>query len=408
MDLKYTSNYWKDYFDRVDVPMYGSSFARFCLSYMRPDDIVLDVCCGNGRDSEFFNDTNIDTHAFDICTRTFVSRNLREWGVSKKKKKIKFTELNLEDGKHNFLLPDSFMNFVYCRFVLHAIPEILEDYILINSNRVLKDDGLFFIEARSDKGSLSDELDPHYRRLINIDVLEEKLTNLNFEIIFKEESDGLSVYETDNPVLIRIVARKNGAIKVNSEKSFDEFHAEAGCINPVSSRHLLLKTKHILDNNNITFLLIFGTLLGAYRDKSFIEHDGDIDIGFFSGESEKVRELINEGYFAVYGIEFIRCLHSDTLTLFSLKYDNDYIDFGFFREGIISQYKYGNVPVNDGKEENGYFLGGHTIKKSQISDGLTEIEFLDTTFMTFNNIELYLTRLYGDWRIPDKSYHAKH
>ena len=37
--------------------------------------------------------------------------------------------------------------------------------------------------------------------------------------------------------------------------------------------------KIILDKNNQSFFLAYGTALGAYRDKKFIGHDPDIDIG---------------------------------------------------------------------------------------------------------------------------------
>ena len=39
--------------------------------------------------------------------------------------------------------------------------------------------------------------------------------------------------------------------------------------------------KEILDLNNVSFFLCFGTALGAYREKQFIEHDHDIDIAIF-------------------------------------------------------------------------------------------------------------------------------
>ena len=169
----YVSDFWGEYYNRVNIPMESSSFAQFCLPHINlSDDKILDICCGNGRDSKFFSSKGINTSAFDIHSIDLPGVN--------------FKTLNLEDKGHNFSYEDGTFGSVYSRFVLHAVPEILEDYILINSNRVLKDGGLLFIEARSDSGQISDSLDPHYRRLINIDVLIEKLKNLNFEIEFKQ------------------------------------------------------------------------------------------------------------------------------------------------------------------------------------------------------------------------------
>ncbi len=42
--------------------------------------------------------------------------------------------------------------------------------------------------------------------------------------------------------------------------------------------------KEILDKNNTTFFLCYGTLLGQRRENKFIEHGQDIDIGIFSSD----------------------------------------------------------------------------------------------------------------------------
>ena len=52
--------------------------------------------------------------------------------------------------------------------------------------------------------------------------------------------------------------------------------------------------KNILDKNNINFFLIFGTALGAHREKKFIEHDNDIDLGLYSIEFDKIAKIKND------------------------------------------------------------------------------------------------------------------
>eukprot|EP01027_Heterolobosea_sp_BB2_P016378 GEZU01023330.1.p2 GENE.GEZU01023330.1~~GEZU01023330.1.p2 ORF type:complete len:103 (+),score=18.35 GEZU01023330.1:166-474(+) len=81
---------------------------------------------------------------------------------------------------------------------------------------------LLCIEARSvlssmyGKGTQSDE-DPdafiygHYRRFIRKSQLVEELTQLGFSIVCEEERDGVAVFGDDDPVVVRIIARKNGA-----------------------------------------------------------------------------------------------------------------------------------------------------------------------------------------------------
>lgn len=360
----YTVDFWKK-FDRTNVTTEPSTFSTFCLPYMKGGQTVLDICSGNGRDSLFFKNNGLNVTSFD------------------------HEVLDLKDRIPRFGLNKTFDN-VYCRFVLHCIPEYLEDYVLLNSHKVLRDGGLLCVEVRSDKGEISSGINHHYRRLINIDDLRKKLRNLNFEIVSEVESAGLSVYNNEDPVLIRFVAKKIGEIKIRGTVR-DEKKTYC-CINPLYSVYLLMKVKQIFDANNILFFLVFGTLLGAYRDKGFIKHDSDIDLGLLDEYRQKVMELIDEGYFAIYGFWYIREWHKKT-HLVALQYKTDYIDFWFFKK-MGDLYRSGRY---------------YNILSHQIDKGFSEIEFYGEKFKTVNNIERYLKRHYlnTDWKTPMEDYHAK-
>lgn len=371
---EYSVDYWL--MMGAQAPKEPSSFASICLPYLKKGDKLLDICCGNGRDSVYFKNQGLDVYSFDIN------------GIDEP---VTFKAVNLLDRRLNFTYGYLQFNAVYCRFVLHAIPEELEDYVLVNANNVLLKDGLLFIEVRSDKGVISNKINTHYRRLINREVLKQKLENLNFSCLSVEEKQGLSIHNNEDPVLIRIVAKKINRVCIQTNTTHEEVvrrRKPGDSLNPNDCRYLLLTVKRILEENNIQFFLIFGTLLGAYRDKRFIDHDDDIDIGLFSRDRGRFLQLMEQGVFAVYGMKY----RSNESVLFNtLEYKSEYIDFFFYK-----------------KQGHTYRCGKATINAYQLDKGFSKIRFLGTEFNTVWNIEEYLIHHYGDkWKVPRKNYHAK-
>jgi len=187
-----------------------------------------------------------------------------------------------------------------------------------------------------------------------------------------------------------------GAIEIKDSRSFDRWREENSFnevvdgyttkkIDPEAAKYLLLKVKYVLNTNNVPFLLVFGTLLGAYRDGKFIEWDKDVDIAILKEHREKVLQLIKDGEFAFYEIIWIR----DVGYLYSLVHKSEYIDFHFFEE-----------------KAQGYVSGGvdeHVIKKDQIEGTNSKIMFLGEEFNTVSSIEQYLVDQYGEtWKIPTR------
>lgn len=89
---------------------------------------------------------------------------------------------------------------------------------------------------------------------------------------------------------------------------------------------ILTKIDNIFKELNKDYWIDFGTLLGAYRDKDFIDHDTDIDIGMFLKDYDNMLDLI----FAKYGFKKIREIN---------------IDDGLYGKEITYQYKNVNVDI---------------------------------------------------------------
>ena len=196
MDLIYNKEYWNRYQDVTDET---SQFAHFCRGFMKPCNRVLDVGSGNGRDSIYFKLEGMDVTALDYS---------EFYRILFEMMKIDFVKYDLEDGLYTkeFDFYSGEFDFIYCRFLLHAIPEDFEKCILKDSLELL-DSGMLMIEARSDKGSVPK--DNHYRRLININQLSNKLESIGFKIIYQVEQRGLAIYKNEDPIIIRIVCQRS-------------------------------------------------------------------------------------------------------------------------------------------------------------------------------------------------------
>ncbi len=352
--ITYSVDYWKKEYPKRDITIQESSFAQFCLTQMERGKNLLSICCGNGRDSMFFKNNGLNVWAFDIYP---IRDSIFE-----------FKQLDLLGQEERFGYDMEF-DYVYCRFVLHAVPEYIEDYILSNVRKVLKRQGKLFVETRSDKGNIKSGVNHHYRRLINFESLKQKLLNLNFRFLMLEESKGLSVYNQEDPMLIRIIADK------------------MNIMNSVIAREMLLKMKEILDTNKISFFLLFGTLLGAYRGKAFIPYDSDVDIGLYYEDRDRVLQLVRKQVFAEKGFQFN---DKGFRAFYSFDYKSEYIDLFFFRkQGAL------------------YKAEAFKLNSRHLDEGLIDIKFLGATFKTVHFIETYLRDRYGeDWRVPIIGKHA--
>lgn len=145
----------------------------------------------------------------------------------------------------------------------------------------------------------------------------------------------------------------------------------------------LLIIKKILDTANIPFFLVGGTLLGAVREKDFIEHDDDIDLALMYKDKQRFVDLLPA--FEAEGFVLARY---DRHSIFSILRKGQFVDFDFFEE----------------YDELVYNGGGWAILKKFL-DNLDYIEFKGELYLAPKDYEGYLESEYGEnWRTPIKYF----
>ena len=203
--------YWNSYYQSIkNQKIIPSNFAQYVEKLIKKESHVLELGCGNGRDSLYFMSKGHNVIAIDGSDTAIEHLN-------------EFTK----DNKNVLFVCDNFVkcralyqmryDCIYSRFTLHAITEEQENELLANIKEALDEEGILCIEARTihddiyGKGREVEHnaffYNGHYRRFIDIEEFKIKLQNMGYEIVSIEESKGFSKTDTSDPYLMRCIAK---------------------------------------------------------------------------------------------------------------------------------------------------------------------------------------------------------
>lgn len=152
-----------------------------------------------------------------------------------------------------------------------------------------------------------------------------------------------------------------------------------------------------LQQLNIKCWLTDGTLLGYYREKDFISHDLDMDVGVFIKDYHpKVdKHLVTQGWTIVRKLGF-----RDLGLELTLSKDDHNIDIFFFYEEGDNYWH----AAWQGKRKKGVRYR-RMIKYSYNKFTLKQATFLGLEVLVPENCKLYIETKYGqDWRTPIKNW----
>lgn len=220
--LAQTQDFWRGFYARTvasgQLRHTPSPFAQWCLqTQFKPGTRILELGCGNGRDSFAFLHHGLPTVAVDGCEMAIAdNRRHYQQHADENKAAGEFHALNfirleqlgaLTNGEQEQV------NTLYTRFVLHAIPEVLEDTILTWATEHLPQGTQMWHEFRTLRDpmmregehlSANERLTDHYRRYLDPDVFRAKLKALGWEEVFFVEADGLAKFGEQDPVVARV------------------------------------------------------------------------------------------------------------------------------------------------------------------------------------------------------------
>lgn len=206
--------YWADFYAHTTF-QHGSTFFDAVTARVDLPDCVVDIGCGDGRDS----------FAFARAGRAKVT-GLDRSHVAVRQAARKATELGL-DGRLAFVAcdvshaeqlrdvltaarrDDEPMVF-YARFFLHSIPEDVQRTLLSVVAACARTGDFFAAEFRTDRDEvLHKTYGNHFRRFQNGQTFSRSLRDrYGFVPLVEQEGNGFSPYQGEDPQLYRVIARR--------------------------------------------------------------------------------------------------------------------------------------------------------------------------------------------------------
>jgi tellurite methyltransferase len=207
MKNKVLIKYWNQVYKNGLIKK-ESSFARFTLRKIKKKyGNFLDIGCGNGRDSFFFNKNGFNVTGIDISEKAIQQNSKNKFN------NIYFKKFDINRNK----IQDKY-DVIYCRFFLHAIDENSEDKLINLIKDAKKKQTLVFFEFRNNKDKIFKKFKKkmntnlyefekgHFRRIIDPKAFQKKfLFKTKSKIIYEKSGKNFSIIKNDNPNLSRMI-----------------------------------------------------------------------------------------------------------------------------------------------------------------------------------------------------------
>lgn len=203
----HTQEKWNETYMRRKI-VSTVDFAKKALSFLeiQPGATILDIGCGDGRDSMFFAQKGLHVTAIDFS----------EVAIAKlQKHSPSITAIVKDIATMDF--PHATFDAVYAHLSLHYFDDKKTTAIFQKVYDLLRDNGFFFVRCKSihdplyKKGQKIEEdmfLFEHARHFFSVSYMKDKLHN--FDILSLDETT--ASYDGKRSCFVEAVARKKSAI----------------------------------------------------------------------------------------------------------------------------------------------------------------------------------------------------
>lgn len=202
------NKYWENYYRREHPPLIPSQFAVFAMNEYPEVGTVVDIGCGNGRDSFFFAAHKKRVVGFDGSEAAIEACEQRKAALGISHMSFVNSDVaNLAEAIGPALESTFTPIMLYSRFVIHSLTVEQEESLLQNVQSVLrKAPGVFTVEFRTLKDSdLRKETAPHFRRFVDPTQFLSRCKLYGLRPTYFVEGRGFAKYRADDAHVARII-----------------------------------------------------------------------------------------------------------------------------------------------------------------------------------------------------------
>ena len=211
-DLENSKQFWSSFYaedirsERVLPP---SQFAAFVAQELEPHTAILDVGCGEGRDSIFFAEMGFQVIALDRCPDAIRLANEKSQRRQLSNLRFVVSDLNSEFLQEIISSVGNGKLCVYARFFLHAISQAEQTRFFETLSMNIGNGSLLAFEYRTEEDRfLEKSTQSHFRRYQTSEYLNRELESLNFIKRYAVEGRGFAKYKCDDAIVARCIFEK--------------------------------------------------------------------------------------------------------------------------------------------------------------------------------------------------------
>lgn len=209
------ASYWEEYYSerRADHALIPSQFAAFfAAEVVGRIDGILDVGCGNGRDTLFFSGLGHYVVGLDSSSEAIgLCRSRASLLPEPERQRLRFvntvaTGPGIASGLQQLQQLGAERIAVYGRFFLHAVDESVEAELLRSAMHAGFAVVVLAFEFRTPRDrELAKSTPDHYRRFIEPAALIERAASFGYTVEYSTEGFGLAKFRTEDAHVSRVI-----------------------------------------------------------------------------------------------------------------------------------------------------------------------------------------------------------